>query len=332
LRTPYYEGTHLEFAGESANHLYSFIKNNKFNWNQLEQYGTFLRRIDTCYDRPQKSTDKVTNDTFLEATLKHLKRVFPNNNLEYRRNRSGELINVGHRTSAKYYRVYLKGECLRFEFEHKYRKTLNLYDHFLKTKQFRKLEQRISYEFLKQTQHLFSYSQETEKVEWLAQRLRPFQTRNNLADSGTTINIHYMQQCSMEKLQKQDLIRLFQLLAYLKLLDGYKTAKSQEICLSANQRLEDDSLIPQNSESVKSKELEVYQEPYLLSVDDAIAILEARYGSNFIAVENGEFKIQEWQATKKLEHAVCFGIKPEDYGFSQEQAKEIGGLGRNSLS
>jgi len=224
LRTPYYEGTHLEFAGESANHLYFFIKNNKFNWNKLEQYGTFLRRMDTCYDRPQKSTDKVTNDTFLEATLKHLKRVFPNNNLEYKRNRSGELINVGHRTSDKYYRVYLKGDCLRFEFEHKYRKALNLYDNFLKTKQFRQLEQRISYEFLKQTQHLFSYFQETEKVDWLAQRLRPFQNRNNLADSGTTISIHYIQQCSMKKLQKQDLIRLFQLLAYLKSLDGYKTA------------------------------------------------------------------------------------------------------------
>jgi len=104
---------------------------------------------------------------------------------------------------------------------------------------------------------------------------------------------------------------------------SFGTVKSKEICLSANQRLEDDSLIPQNSESVKSKELQVYQEPYLLSVDDALAILEAKYGSNLIAVENGEFKIQEWQATKKIEHAVCFGIKPEDYGFSQEQAKEI---------
>ena len=101
------------------------------------------------------------------------------------------------------------------------------------------------------------------------------------------------------------------------------TVKSQEICLSPNQRLED----PQNLESVKSKELEVYQEPYLLSVDDALAILKARYGSNFIAVENGEFKIQKWQATKKLEHAVCFGIKPKDYDFSQDQAKEINAKG-----
>ena len=224
LRTPYYEGTHLEFAGESANKLYFYIKSNKFNLNQLEQYGALLRRIDTCYDRSQKSTDKVTNKTFLEATIKHLKTNFPKNNLEYKRNRIGELINVGHRTSDKYYRVYLKGECLRFEFEHKHRKMLNLYDRFLKTKQFRKLEQRISYEFLKQTEHLFRYSQETEKVDWIAQRLRPLQVRNDLIPSGTTITSHYIKQYPMKKHQKQDLIRFFQLLAYIRTLDDYKTA------------------------------------------------------------------------------------------------------------
>ena len=224
LRTPYYEGTHLEFAGKSANQLYQYIKSNKFNWNQLEGYGSLLRRIDTCYDRFQKSTDKVTNKTFLEATLKHLKTNFLRNNLEYRKNRIGELINVGHRTSDKYYRVYLKGECLRFEFEHKHRKTLNLYDRLLKTKQFHQLEQRISYEFIKQTEHLFGYSQETEKVDWLAQRLRPLQVRNDLAPLGTTVTTHYMSQHPMEKHQKQDLIRLFQLLAYIRTLDDYKTA------------------------------------------------------------------------------------------------------------
>ena len=75
------------------------------------------------------------------------------------------------------------------------------------------------------------------------------------------------------------------------------TVKPQEMCLSPNQRLED--LVPQSSESVKSKELEVYKEPYFLSGDDVLGILEETYGSNFIAVENGEFKIQEWQAAKK---------------------------------
>lgn len=105
------------------------------------------------------------------------------------------------------------------------------------------------------------------------------------------------------------------------------TVKLQEICLSANQRLEDDSLILQNSESVKSKELEVYQEPYILEYYDALAILKAKYGESFLTVENGEFKIQEWQAAKKIEHAVCFEIKPEDFGFSQDQAKQINAKG-----
>ena len=224
LHTPYHEGTHLEFAGESANQLYSLIKSYKFNTNLLIKHGAFLRRIDTCYDRTYQSTDKVSTDTFFEGTLKDLKRGFPNNNLEFKRNRRGELIKVGHRSSEKYYRVYLKGEVLRFEFEHKHQKTLNLYNRLLTTKQFSKLEQRISYEFLKQTYKLFRYSQETEKVGWLAQRFRPLQTRNSLADSGTTINIHYIEQCSMKKFQKQELIRLFQLLAYLKSLDSYKVA------------------------------------------------------------------------------------------------------------
>ena len=112
---------------------------------------------------------------------------------------------------------------------------------------------------------------------------------------------------------------------------SFETVKRQESCLSADQRLEDNSLIPQNLESVKSKEVQVYQEPYILEYDDAIAVLKSRYGPidalNFITVENGEFKIQEQQAAKKIEHAVCFGIKPEDFGFSQDQAKQINAKG-----
>ena len=96
--------------------------------------------------------------------------------------------------------------------------------------------------------------------------------------------------------------------------------KATDICLSSNQQVEENSPSMKSSES---KELEVYREKYILSHDDAIAILEARYGSNFVSVENGEFKIQEWQAVKKLEHAVCFGINPADHDFSQDQAIKI---------
>ena len=132
LSTPYYKGTHLEFAGRSAKRLYALLKEKKFNWNKLKQYGAFLRRIDTYYSRSQEPTDKISNNTFLEANLNQFKSVLPNNNLEYRKNRKGQLTAVGHRTSDKYYRVYLKIHCLRFEFKHKHRKTLNLYDKYYK--------------------------------------------------------------------------------------------------------------------------------------------------------------------------------------------------------
>ena len=48
---------------------------------------------------------------------------------------------------------------------------------------------------------------------------------------------------------------------------------------------------------------------------------------HFITVENGEFKIQEWQAVKKIEHAVRFGLKPKDFDFSHDQAKQINAKG-----
>lgn len=222
LYTPYFQGTHLEFAGVSANRLYSCIKTKKFDWNLLKQYGACLSRIDTCYDRIQKSTDKTNNDIFFEATFVHFKNTLPNNNIEYRKNKKGQLIAVGHRTSAKYYRIYLKSDYLRFEFEHKDRKLLNLYHTLLQTKQFKQLEQRISYEFFKQTYQLFKYSQESEKVEWLAKRLRLFQIRNNPGQPDTTIKMHYLNQCPIQKDQKVNLIKFFQFLAYLNSLDDYK--------------------------------------------------------------------------------------------------------------
>ena len=101
------------------------------------------------------------------------------------------------------------------------------------------------------------------------------------------------------------------------------TLKAREICLSANEQLV--------KNFPESKELEVYQEKYILSYDDAIAVLQSRYGPidapNFITVENGEFKIQEQQAAKKLKHAVCFGINTADYDFSQDQVREINAKG-----
>lgn len=71
------------------------------------------------------------------------------------------------------------------------------------------------------------------------------------------------------------------------------------------------------------KELEVDQEKYILLYDDVLTILQTKYDSDYVTVENTEFFIQNWQAVKKIEHAVCFHINPVDYNFSQNQAEEI---------
>jgi len=40
--------------------------------------------------------------------------------------------------------------------------------------------------------------------------------------------------------------------------------------------------------------VEIYKEPYILEYDDALAILQEKYGENSMFIVNGEFKIQEW--------------------------------------
>ena len=52
-----------------------------------------------------------------------------------------------------------------------------------------------------------------------------------------------------------------------------------------------------------------------------------KYGLNSLSVCNDEFKIEDWQTAKKIEHAVCFGINSEDFGFVKNQAKKINAKG-----
>ena len=63
-----------------------------------------------------------------------------------------------------------------------------------------------------------------------------------------------------------------------------------------------------------------------MSHADALSLLENKYGSNHITFE-GDLKISEWQATKKICHGVCFGIKPEDYGAKQSDLHRLNKIG-----
>ena len=72
--------------------------------------------------------------------------------------------------------------------------------------------------------------------------------------------------------------------------------KKEEFCSKAKISVEDSNIQGKKD----SKQVQVYQEQTILSREEALAILDTIYNSNFITVENGEFKIEEWQAAKKL--------------------------------
>lgn len=61
----------------------------------------------------------------------------------------------------------------------------------------------------------------------------------------------------------------------------------------------------------------------IISSDDALSILQNKYGGKVIKIVNDEFEVDEWQLVKKIEHSVCFNINFADYGFTNEQAVEI---------
>ena len=133
LKINYQEGTHIEFSGASAHIIFAFIKQERFQWQKLLQHKAVLRRIDLCYDRPQKSTDQISNSRFINESLQEL---HPNQNLSFFKNQEGLVIKFGNRQSNRYYRVYNKKSILRFEFELKDKNKLNDYHILLQQSHF----------------------------------------------------------------------------------------------------------------------------------------------------------------------------------------------------
>lgn len=71
------------------------------------------------------------------------------------------------------------------------------------------------------------------------------------------------------------------------------------------------------------KALAKLKDQNIISYDDALSILQNKYGGKVIKIVNDEFEVDEWQLVKKIEHSVCFNINFADYGFTNKQNVEI---------
>ena len=88
LKINYQEGTHIEFSGPSANRIFDIIKQERLQWQKLLQHKAVLRRIDVCYDRPQKSTDQISNSRFINESLQQFQESHLNQNLSFFKNQN----------------------------------------------------------------------------------------------------------------------------------------------------------------------------------------------------------------------------------------------------
>ena len=87
-------------------------------------------------------------------------------------------------------------------------------------------ESRLSYEFFKYSFQLFSLSIHTSHIDWLMNRIRPFQFKNTFFLDDSIIHLHYLNQLDFNQLkEKQHLITLLRLLVFVRGLD-YNTKQT----------------------------------------------------------------------------------------------------------
>lgn len=223
LNISYQEGSHLEFSGASAKKIYHFIKQEPLKWQKFLQHKPILRRIDICYDRKQKPTDRISNAGFIHYSLQQFQDSHPNRNLSFYKNQEGLLVKFGNRQSDRHYRVYTKKELLRFEFELKDKNKLHDYQILLQESKFEDFERILSYQFFKYSFEIFSSTLQPDHIDWLFHRLRPYQHRDSLdslAFQQPIIYTHYVNQFDFQEFQKKtDFITLLQLLTFVRSLD-----------------------------------------------------------------------------------------------------------------
>jgi hypothetical protein len=222
LTVPYQKDMmQIQFPGGSANHFYKLIKQKKIPWEKLTKFDIVLSRFDLVYERRNKPTDKISATEFINSSFVEFQDLHPFKNLLAERNRKGLLFKIGHRKGRRHYRIYTgkHPNSLRFEAEMKGDLIKDFQD-LLITSSFEEheFESKIAYQFFKYSFEIFSSLNQSSHIDWLATRIRPYQYRNAFS-LELAIHSDYLNQMDYKLLkEKQHLITLLRLLAYVKKL------------------------------------------------------------------------------------------------------------------
>ena len=221
LAVPYQKDMmQIQFPGLSANQFYKLIKQKKIQWEKLTTVDIVLSRFDIVYERRNKSTDTISPKEFINSSFVEFQDLHLFKNLLAERNRKGLLLKIGHRKSARHYRIYTghQNNSLRFEAEMKGDLIKDLHDLLIaSTFDQQDFETRLSYQFFKYSFQLFSLTIHTSHLDWLMNRIRPLQFKNTFISDISIIHSHYLNQMNLNQVkEKKHLITLLQLLVYVR--------------------------------------------------------------------------------------------------------------------
>lgn len=204
----YWSGTVLNFPGNQAAYFYKMIQEIKLglDWEAFDFENTSLSRIDVCYDRKLKESDKVELfDSFGKKCEKQIKKgIFKKG-----------VIRVGKRGSGNYFRAYRRenGKEIRFELELS-KSAVKKFQFYLFSNQFEKLEELLCIHFYKQA--LTSFVRDSVYTDWLRENFRNIRASEQYESSLITT---YFKNLPLETVKNQEfLYQLLQLLSYIQTL------------------------------------------------------------------------------------------------------------------
>jgi hypothetical protein len=230
LKIPYQkEIIQLQFPGGSGKQFYKLIKQRAIQWKKFPNPG--FSRLDIVYQRISKFNDPVSTIDFINSCYIQFQELHFSKNLLSKRNQKGLILKIGNRRSSRHYRIYTnqKNNLLRFEAEMKGDLIKDFQD-LLITSSFEEhqFESKIAYQFFKYSFQIFSSLNQSSHINWLATRIRPYQYRNAFS-LELAIHFDYLNQMDYKLLkEKQHLITLLRLLAYVKKLKYTKKSLTSE--------------------------------------------------------------------------------------------------------
>ena len=204
----YWFGTVLNFPGNQATHLYKMIQERGLglDWKAFDFENTSLSRIDVCYDRKFKESDKVELfDSFGKECEKQIEKAI------FKRG----VIRVGKRDNGNYFRAYRRenGKEIRFELELS-KSIVKKFQFYLFSNQFEKLEELLCIHFYKQA--LTSFVRNSVYLDWLRENFRNIRASQQYDNCLITT---YFKNLPLETIEKQEfLYQLLQLLSYIQTL------------------------------------------------------------------------------------------------------------------